>query len=71
MGPEKLLRVREVAALLQVEPARVYQLVREGLLPVVRLGRSVRVHPGELDRWARRGGRQLADDREREAAQRT
>ena len=71
MSAERLLRVPEVAVLLRVEPARIYHLIRQGLLPVVRLGRSVRVHPDELDRWARRGGRQLADDSEREAAQRT
>lgn len=52
----KLLRIDDVAELLDVSRARAYELVREGLLPVVRLGRQIRVDPGKLDAWLDAGG---------------
>ena len=55
----RLLTVPEVADALQVPLARVYQLVRHGLLPGVYVGRQVRVDPGSLEEWVAQGGRQL------------
>ncbi len=52
----KLLRIDEVAELLDVSRARTYELVREGLLPVVRLGRQIRVDPSKLEAWLDAGG---------------
>ena len=52
----KLLRIDDVAELLDVSRARAYDLVREGLLPVVRLGRQVRVDPNKLEAWLDAGG---------------
>ena len=52
----KLLRIDDVAELLDVSRARAYELVREGLLPVVRLGRQVRVDPNKLEAWLDAGG---------------
>ncbi|MEE9208623.1 MAG: helix-turn-helix domain-containing protein [Gemmatimonadota bacterium] len=63
METTKLLRAPEVASLLRVPLPRVYELARSGNLPVVHLGRQIRVHPDELDKWMRKGGRPLAADR--------
>ncbi len=52
----KLLRIDDVAELLDVSRARAYELVREGLLPVVRLGRQIRVDPSKLEAWLDAGG---------------
>ena len=42
--------VNEVAADLRVHPVTVYRWVREGRIRGYRLGRSVRIHRGELER---------------------
>ena len=46
-----LLTVRDVEAALQLGRTRTYELVRSGELPVIRLGRIVRVPRDELERW--------------------
>jgi excisionase family DNA binding protein len=56
---ESLLTAPQVAVLLQVPKARVYQLAREGLLPSVRIGRQIRVSAGALEKWIADGGRAL------------
>jgi excisionase family DNA binding protein len=53
---EKLLTVPEVADYLQVTNARVYELLRQGALPVVRLGRQVRINPSVLQKLVEAGG---------------
>jgi excisionase family DNA binding protein len=58
---ESLLTAQQVAAVLQVPKARVYELAREGLIPVVRLGRQVRVSASALNDWIADGGRALPD----------
>jgi len=45
------LKVPEVAAVLRVARSRAYELVASGTIPAVKIGRSVRVSRGELDRW--------------------
>lgn len=52
----KLLRIDDVAELLDVSRARAYELVREGLIPAVRLGRQIRVDPNKLEAWLDAGG---------------
>lgn len=52
----KLLRIPEVALILNISKERAYQLAREGILPVVRLGFQVRVDPTALREWIRSGG---------------
>lgn len=52
----KLLTVPEVAKYLQVTNARVYELVREGTVQAVRLGRQVRINPAILQDFVDRGG---------------
>jgi len=45
------LKVPEVAQVLRIARSRAYELVAEGEIPSVRIGRSVRVNRGELERW--------------------
>ena len=45
------------AGYLGVAKARVYELCREGLLPHVKLGRSLRFSPREVVAWAESGGK--------------
>ena len=46
-----LLTIDQVAARLDVKPARVRELYRKGQLPVVNVGRLVRFRPEDVDRW--------------------
>ncbi|WP_394513103.1 helix-turn-helix domain-containing protein [Priestia aryabhattai] len=55
----KLLKIVEVAKILNVTEARAYTMVREGLLPVVRLGRHVRIDKEKLIGWIDNGGQSL------------
>lgn len=45
------LKVPEVAEGLRIARSRAYELVADGEIPAVRIGRSVRVSRKELDRW--------------------
>ena len=45
------LKVPEVAEVLRIARSRAYELVAEGEIPSVRIGRSVRVSRKELERW--------------------
>lgn len=46
-----LLRIPEVAAELRLARSSVYQLIQSGELPVVRIGRAVRVPRSALENW--------------------
>ena len=45
------LKVPEVAEVLRIARSRAYELVADGKIPSVRIGRSVRVSRKELDNW--------------------
>ena len=47
----EFLKVPEVAEVLRIARSRAYELVAEGEIPSIRIGRSVRVSRSELDRW--------------------
>jgi excisionase family DNA binding protein len=68
--PRGLMRVSEVAPLLGVTSGRVYQLVKMGEIPAIRVGRAIRIPKAALEAWlqrcaidARRNARQLAAKR--------
>ena len=46
-----LLRVPEVAKALGLGRTKVYELITTGELPVIRLGRAVRVSVAALQKW--------------------
>ncbi len=52
----KLLRIEDVAEILDVSMGRAYELARAGVLPVVRLGRQLRVDPRSLEAFLQGGG---------------
>jgi excisionase family DNA binding protein len=45
------LKVPEVAEVLRIARSRAYELVSDGEIPAVKIGRSLRVSRKELDRW--------------------
>lgn len=47
----EMLRPRDVAGMLGVTPAGVYKMVKEGRLPFVRLGRSIRIPRAAWEIW--------------------
>jgi len=51
MGEKKLLKVAEAAAYLTLSQFYLYRLVETGAIPTIRLGRSIRFDPAELDEW--------------------
>ena len=55
----KLLTIPEVARVLRVREPRAYQLARDVQIPVVSLGRQVRVDEAALREWVINGGRPL------------
>jgi excisionase family DNA binding protein len=65
----QLLKANQVAALLGVSQARAYELMREGIVPTVRLGRQVRVSSNALDDFISGGGKSLSGGWRREPVQ--
>jgi PTS system nitrogen regulatory IIA component len=47
----RLLTLRQVAEVLQVNERTALRLAHAGALPAMRVGSQWRVHPGELERW--------------------
>ena len=52
----KLLTIPQVAPALGVTVPRAYELARTGLIPIVRVGRQVRVNEAKLIDWIENGG---------------
>jgi excisionase family DNA binding protein len=59
MSATRLLRVAEVAAATGLTRARIYEAIRHGLLPAVRLGRQVLVAESAYEAWVASGGQPL------------
>ena len=57
---EKLLKPAEVADILQVSRAKAYQLMQQGEIPTVRIGKLVRVRRADLERYIHENGKQKA-----------
>ena len=56
----RLLTMKDVAQRLGLSLQRAYEMGRLGLLPVVRLGRQIRVEEGRLASWVENGGKGLS-----------
>ena len=63
----QLLRMREVAEILDVTLHRAYELARTGVIPTVRIGRQLRVDADRLQEWIDSGGQSLPGGWRREA----
>lgn len=50
-APRPLLRVEQVAERLRISRSAAWRLVHDGRLPSLRIGRSVRIRPDDLDRY--------------------
>ncbi|MCK4414322.1 MAG: helix-turn-helix domain-containing protein [Candidatus Eisenbacteria sp.] len=60
---ERLLSVAEAAEILRISVSWVYRNTKRGRLPHLRVGRSIRIDPRDLERWKKsqaRGGGQSA-----------
>lgn len=53
---DQLLTAAQLAERWQVPKAHVYRLTRQGVLPVVRLGRYCRYQLPAIEAWERNGG---------------
>ena len=53
---KQLLRATDLAADLDVTTGRVYQLIREGVIPATRLNRTVVIPRAAWEEWLRRRG---------------
>jgi excisionase family DNA binding protein len=56
-GTREILRPSDIAPLLGLTTGRVYQLISTGVIPAVRIGRSLRVPRGAWEAWLREQGR--------------
>ncbi len=55
----KLLTVKEVGEILDLKPARIYELTRERKIPFVQIGeRQYRYSQTAIENWIERGGNQ-------------
>ncbi len=57
----KLLSGEEVARILNISKAFAYHLMANGQIQTIRMGRSVRVRPEDLERFIQESGRQSED----------
>jgi prophage regulatory protein len=67
MHDRLLYRVEEVAEMLRLGRSKTYELIASGAIPVVRLGRCVRVPAHALRRWleTQYDGNALASEQQR------
>ena len=51
-GPETLVyRATEVSKLLKLSRAKIYEMAAAGILPSIKVGRSIRIPAAALERW--------------------
>ncbi|WP_102029188.1 helix-turn-helix domain-containing protein [Salirhabdus sp. Marseille-P4669] len=58
---KKLLNPEQVANVLGIPIQRFYYLAREELIPVVRIGKLIRVDEDELKKWIMEGGKRVGE----------
>lgn len=60
---QKLLTVKEVSEILDLKPARIYELTRQKKIPFVQIGeRQYRYSEMALANWIEQGGNQSKDN---------
>ena len=64
-----LLTLNDVCQKLNITYPRAAQLARENVLPVVRIGRQIRVDPKRLDEFISTGGQSLPGGWRRQAGE--
>ena len=52
----KFYTVLEIAENIKLSPDRVYEAIRQGLLPSVHIGRQIRIEEQAFHEWVRQGG---------------
>ena len=60
--PSRLLKVKQVAEVLQLSPRTVRRMIADGRLPVIRVGRAVRVHPSAVATLMEGSGQEKSGD---------
>ena len=55
----QLLTLEQTARVLTVTYSRAAELARQGVIPVVRIGRQIRVNPDDLNQFIANGGKAL------------
>ncbi len=64
---QKLLTVKEVGEILDLKPARIYELTRERKIPFVQIGeRQYRYSETALTNWIANGGNQQIEGKTQE-----
>lgn len=58
---QQLMNGDEVSQILNISRSFAYQLMRQGIIPTVKLGHSVRVRPEDLEVFISEGGRAKVD----------
>ena len=53
MDPPKILTLADVAKLLSVHPITVYRMIKQGKLPVFRIGKALRFDAAAMEEWLR------------------
>jgi len=56
----RFFTVIEIAELLNLSPDRVYEAIRQNLLPSVHIGRQIRIEEQAFNEWVRQGGMRYA-----------
>lgn len=51
MADPQLLTIKDVMRITKLGRTKVYELIRDGELPIVRLGRSIRIRRSALVAW--------------------
>lgn len=47
----RLLRIKDVAQIMGIAPWRLYDLVRQGELPHIRIGKTIRISEAAIQGW--------------------
>lgn len=61
----RFFTVIEIAELLNLSPDRVYEAIRQNLLPSVHIGRQIRIEEQAFNEWVRQGGLRYAPSHNR------